>query len=206
MLFIILCCNCNQFVSTLYCRQVSGTYPRVSVPAVEHPAANPRCSEARSPSARCVSSVGLASLLDTAPGPEEENNKSYVGKIVKKQRPVNLDLPTIRFPVTAIASILHRVSGVAVFIAIGILLWLLGLSLSSADGFAQAAALLDSALARLVLWGILTALAYHICGGIRHLLMDFGYLEESFSVGCRSAQLTFAATVLLSVCAGVLVW
>ncbi|GAJ68957.1 succinate dehydrogenase, cytochrome b556 subunit [Edwardsiella piscicida] len=101
---------------------------------------------------------------------------------------------------------MHRVSGVAVFIAIGILLWLLGLSLSSADGFAQAAALLNSALARLVLWGILTALAYHLCGGIRHLLMDFGYLEESFSVGCRSAQLAFAATVLLSVCAGVWVW
>ncbi|MGL4718829.1 MAG: succinate dehydrogenase cytochrome b556 subunit, partial [Kluyvera intermedia] len=31
---------------------------------------------------------------------------------VKKQRPVNLDLTTIRFPITAIASILHRVSGV----------------------------------------------------------------------------------------------
>jgi hypothetical protein len=44
---------------------------------------------------------------------------------VKKQRPVNLDLKTIRFPVTAIASILHRVSGVITFVAVGILLWLL---------------------------------------------------------------------------------
>ncbi|MDU1086022.1 MAG: succinate dehydrogenase, cytochrome b556 subunit [Leclercia adecarboxylata] len=50
---------------------------------------------------------------------------------VKKQRPVNLDLKTIRFPVTAIASILHRVSGVITFVAVGILLWLLGTSLSS---------------------------------------------------------------------------
>jgi IS1 family transposase len=41
---------------------------------------------------------------------------------VKKQRPVNLDLQTIRFPVTAIASILHRVSGVITFVAVGILL------------------------------------------------------------------------------------
>ncbi|MEX7656203.1 succinate dehydrogenase, cytochrome b556 subunit, partial [Pseudomonas aeruginosa] len=41
---------------------------------------------------------------------------------MKKQRPVNLDLQTIRFPITAIASILHRVSGVITFIAVGILL------------------------------------------------------------------------------------
>lgn len=52
-------------------------------------------------------------------------------KKCEKQRPVNLDLQTIRFPITAIASILHRVSGVITFIAVGILLWLLGTSLSS---------------------------------------------------------------------------
>ncbi|EFE21942.1 succinate dehydrogenase, cytochrome b556 subunit [Edwardsiella tarda ATCC 23685] len=145
-------------------------------------------------------------LLDAAQVRRRENKKSYVGNTVKKQRPVNLDLPTIRFPITAIASILHRVSGVIVFVSIGILLWLLGLSLLSAEGFAQASAVVDGVLVKLVLWGILTALAYHICGGIRHLLMDFGYLEETFSVGCRSAQVAFAATVLLSICAGVWVW
>ncbi|MCE1787313.1 succinate dehydrogenase, cytochrome b556 subunit, partial [Enterobacter hormaechei] len=62
-----------------------------------------------------------------------------MGKIVKKQRPVNLDLQTIHFPVSAIVSILHRVSGVITFVAVGILLWLLGMSLSSQEGFQQAA-------------------------------------------------------------------
>ncbi|MEG0336415.1 MAG: succinate dehydrogenase, cytochrome b556 subunit, partial [Hafnia sp.] len=89
-------------------------------------------------------------------------------KNVKKQRPVNLDLQTIRFPVTAIASILHRASGVITFVSIGILLWLLGLSLASPEGFAQAAAVMDSFIVKFIVWGILTALAYHICGGIRH--------------------------------------
>ncbi|MCE1813691.1 succinate dehydrogenase cytochrome b556 large subunit, partial [Enterobacter hormaechei] len=42
-----------------------------------------------------------------------------MGKIVKKQRPVNLDLQTIHFPVSAIVSILHRVSGVITFVAVG---------------------------------------------------------------------------------------
>ena len=115
---------------------------------------------------------------------------------VKKQRPVNLDLKTIRFPVTAIASILHRVSGVITFVAVGILLWLLGTSLSSPEGFLQASAI----------WGILTALAYHVVGGVRHMLMDFGYLEETFEAGKRTANISFVITVVLSLLAGVLVW
>ncbi|KAA5779135.1 succinate dehydrogenase cytochrome b556 subunit [Yersinia pestis] len=127
-------------------------------------------------------------------------------KTVKKQRPVNLDLQTIRFPVTAIASILHRVSGVITFVAVGILLWLLGLSVSSQEGFMQAATIMNSFFVKFIFWGILTALAYHICGGIRHLLMDFGYLEENLAVGTRSAQVAMGLTLVLSVLAGVLVW
>ncbi|TKI05440.1 succinate dehydrogenase cytochrome b556 subunit [Martelella alba] len=129
-----------------------------------------------------------------------------MGKTVKKQRPVNLDLQTIRFPVTAIASILHRVTGVIMFVSVGILLWILGLSLSSAEGFSQAAALMDSAVIKFVLWGILTALAYHAVGGIRHMLMDFGYLDETFAMGKLTANVTFVITVVLSILAGVLVW
>ncbi|MGL4486366.1 MAG: succinate dehydrogenase cytochrome b556 subunit [Yersinia sp. (in: enterobacteria)] len=129
-----------------------------------------------------------------------------MGKTVKKQRPVNLDLQTIRFPVTAIASILHRVSGVITFVAVGILLWLLGLSVSSQEGFIQAAAIMNSFVVKFIFWGILTALAYHVCGGIRHLLMDFGYIEESLAAGIRSAQVAMVLTSVLSVLAGVLVW
>lgn len=99
---------------------------------------------------------------------------------VKKQRPVNLDLQTIRFPITAIASILHRVSGVITFVAVGILLWLLGTSLSSPEGFEQASAIMGSFFVKFIMWGILTALAYHVVVGIRHMMMDFGYLEETF--------------------------
>ncbi|NDL62752.1 succinate dehydrogenase cytochrome b556 subunit [Acerihabitans arboris] len=129
-----------------------------------------------------------------------------MGKTVKKQRPVNLDLQTIRFPVTAIASILHRVSGVIMFVAIGILLWILGLSLSSSDGFSAAAAMMDSFIVKFIMWGILTALAYHVIGGIRHMLMDFGYLDETFAMGKLTANVTFVITVVLSILAGVLVW
>jgi len=125
---------------------------------------------------------------------------------VKKQRPVNLDLKTIQFPVTAIASILHRVSGVITFVAVGILLWLLGQSLSSPEGFLTASAVMGSFFAKFIMWGILTALAYHVVVGIRHVMMDIGCLEETLQVGKRSAYISFVITVVLSILAGVLVW
>lgn len=123
----------------------------------------------------------------------------------RKPRPVNLDLQTIKMPITAIASILHRVSGVITFVSIGILLWLLSKSLSSPIGFAQAAEIVDGFFVTFILWGILTALAYHIVGGIRHLLMDLGYFEE-LDTGAKSAKVSFILTGILSLLAGVLVW
>lgn len=123
----------------------------------------------------------------------------------KKSRPINLDLQTIQFPITAIASILHRVSGVIMFVAIGILLWLLAISLSSPAGFIQAANLVDGFFVKFILWGILTALSYHIAGGIRHLLMDMNYFEELES-GTLSAKFVMGIAVVLSVLAGFLVW
>jgi len=130
-----------------------------------------------------------------------------VSKPVKerKSRPVNLDIQTIHFPITAIVSILHRASGVITFVAIGILLWLLSLSLSSPQGFIQAFDLVDNFFVKFILWGILTALSYHIVGGIRHLIMDLGYYEE-FESGVMTAKVTFAATAVLSLLGGILIW
>jgi succinate dehydrogenase / fumarate reductase cytochrome b subunit len=128
-----------------------------------------------------------------------------VSNIVKKQRPVNLDLQTISMPIAAIASILHRISGVIMLFAVGILLWLLTESLSSEQGFQNAQEIVSGFFGTFILWGILTALAYHIAGGIRHLLMDMGYFEELES-GALSAKVSFVATVVLSILAGIMVW
>ncbi|SQA96667.1 Succinate dehydrogenase cytochrome b556 subunit [Cedecea neteri] len=83
---------------------------------------------------------------------------------------------------------------------------MLGLSLSSPEGFLTASAVMSSFIVKFIMWGILTALAYHVVVGIRHLLMDFGYLEETFVAGKRSAHISFVITVVLSILAGVLVW
>nr|WP_315900184.1 succinate dehydrogenase cytochrome b556 subunit [Ferrimonas balearica] len=129
-----------------------------------------------------------------------------MSRTVNKQRPVYLDLQQIQFPATAIASILHRVSGVILFVSIAVLLWLLATSLGSAQGFASVSEIMNSPIAKFVVWGILTALAYHFCGGIRHLLMDLGHFEGSMESGNNSARAAMAITVVLSVIAGIWLW
>lgn len=124
---------------------------------------------------------------------------------MNKPRPVNLDLGTISLPVTAKASILHRVSGVFLFAAVAVLLYLLDLSLSGEAGFARAAQLLDSTLAKLVVWAVLAGLIYHSVAGVKHLLMDLG-IGETLEGGLRGARLVFGISAVLIVAAGVWVW
>jgi succinate dehydrogenase / fumarate reductase cytochrome b subunit len=124
---------------------------------------------------------------------------------VKKQRPVNLDLTTISMPVTATASILHRVTGVAMFFALIFVIWAWAVSLSSAEGFVLVKEVMTSFVAKFIAWGTITVLLYHLLGGVRHLIMDMGHWEELES-GKLSAKITIALSVVLSVLAGVWLW
>jgi len=120
---------------------------------------------------------------------------------VNDKRPVNLDLSTIKFPVTAIASITHRVTGVAIFLALPILLWMLDRSLASPESFADLKELMTSPLVKLVVWAILAVLLYHLVAGIRHLVMDAG-VGETLEGGQRGAKLVFIISVVLILLVG----
>ena len=121
------------------------------------------------------------------------------------KRPVNLDLSTIKFPVTAIASITHRVTGVAIFLALPILLWMLDRSLASPESFADLKELMTSPLVKLVVWAILAVLLYHLVAGIRHLVMDAG-VGERLEGGRRGAKLVFIISVVLILLVGGWIW
>ncbi|HBB84637.1 MAG TPA: succinate dehydrogenase, cytochrome b556 subunit [Sulfitobacter sp.] len=121
------------------------------------------------------------------------------------KRPVNLDLSTIKFPVTAIASITHRVTGVAIFLALPILLWMLDRSLASPESFADLKELMTSPLVKLVVWAILAVLLYHLVAGIRHLVMDAG-VGETLEGGQRGAKLVFIISVVLILLVGGWIW
>ena len=71
---------------------------------------------------------------------------------MKDTRPVNLDISTIKLPITAYTSILHRISGVFLVGAVGLMIYALDLSLDSADGFAAVAAVLQNSMVKFVAW------------------------------------------------------
>ncbi|EXJ13109.1 MULTISPECIES: succinate dehydrogenase, cytochrome b556 subunit [Nitrincola] len=125
---------------------------------------------------------------------------------MNKKRPVNLDLQTIKLPITAITSILHRVTGVALFFGAIFAVYLLGLSLESEAGFAAASDLMNNSfLAKLIAWGLVSALLYHFVAGVKHLVMDLGHCEELES-GKQAAKVTLIVAGVLVLLAGVWIW
>lgn len=124
---------------------------------------------------------------------------------MKDNRPVNLDLTKFHFPLPAITSILHRITGVVLFAGTAVLLWLLAESLSSETGFERVQQWLSAPLFKVVLWGILSGLLYHLIAGIRHLLMDAG-IGETLQGGRTGALLVVILSVISIVLAGVWVW
>jgi succinate dehydrogenase / fumarate reductase cytochrome b subunit len=124
---------------------------------------------------------------------------------VKDNRPVNLDIGTIKLPITAFASISHRITGVILVLASFLMLWALEASLSGPESFAALAESLSSPLAKLVAWGIGSALLYHSLAGVRHLIMDFG-VGESLEGGVLGARIVFALTAVGALILGVALW
>jgi succinate dehydrogenase / fumarate reductase, cytochrome b subunit len=126
-------------------------------------------------------------------------------KAVKSQRPVNLDLRTIKLPITGVTSFLHRVSGIILFLGLGFMLYALGKSLGSEEGFVEVKACLTSPLAKFVAWGLLSALLYHMVAGVRHLIMDMG-IGETLEGGKLGSKIIIAVSAVLIVLAGVWIW
>ncbi len=124
---------------------------------------------------------------------------------MNQQRPVHLQLNTISFPPAAITSLLHRITGVAMFFALMFVIWAWAMSVSSNDGFVFVQEQMAGPLGKFVAIGTISALTYHILGGVRHMIMDMGYWEELKS-GDISAKSIIAAWIILSILVGVILW
>ena len=124
---------------------------------------------------------------------------------MKNKRPVNLDLRTIRLPLPAIVSILHRASGVVLFLLIPLLLWMLQMSLTSAWTYTQLQDLLLHPLVKIVIFGLLASLIYHLVAGVRHLFMDahIGDTKEGGRLGAKCVMFVSAVLIIL---VGVWLW
>lgn len=126
-------------------------------------------------------------------------------KSLKKKRPVNLALTTIRLPSTAIVSILHRISGILLFVLMPFALYALQQSLISPENFDSTRACFNLPEMRFFIWVFFSALTYHAIAGVRHLLMDLGWGETAVA-GRKSACLVLFLAALLIIGWGVNLW
>jgi len=124
---------------------------------------------------------------------------------VKDTRPVNLDIGSMRLPITAWASITHRASGVFLFVGMAFVLWAFDQSLASPESFAALKECLASPLAKVVIWAIVAGLIYHFLAGIKHLIMDLG-IGESFEGGVLGARIVIGLSSVLILAVGYWIW
>jgi succinate dehydrogenase / fumarate reductase cytochrome b subunit len=119
------------------------------------------------------------------------------------------DLPRYRLPVAGVVSILHRVSGVLMFVLLPFIIWLFDTSLSSEISFARFRSAFTNGLwifpgflIKLVALALIWAYLQHFFAGLRHLWMDVSHAAVSKEFGAKSARFALVASLLLTVVLG----
>jgi succinate dehydrogenase / fumarate reductase, cytochrome b subunit len=125
--------------------------------------------------------------------------------MIASQRPKYLDLFRIRLPLPGLVSILHRISGAALFAFAWALLYLLQESLGSAASHAHFAALTGHWLVKLFLIGMLWAFLHHFFAGLRYLLLDIRVADDLGPARATSAAV-LAISLVLTAILGVMLW
>ena len=132
-----------------------------------------------------------------------------------KQRPefrnINAfrDLPTYRLPAAGWVSILHRISGVLMFLLLPLVIWLFDTSVSSEISFARFRDAFNNGMGfvpgwfmKLVALSLVWAYLHHFIAGIRHVWMDTSHAAVTKEFGAKSATFTLASSLLLTVILG----
>jgi succinate dehydrogenase / fumarate reductase cytochrome b subunit len=120
--------------------------------------------------------------------------------IEKDNRPVNLNLLTISLPIIGLSSILHRISGLAIFFSFPLVVWLFSVSLKSEESFVVLANLLQSSfLLKTMTYLILVGFSYHLLAGFKKLLSDAFGIGETLESGRILSWLVFGATFVMAI-------
>ena len=119
------------------------------------------------------------------------------------------DLPTYRLPAAGWVSILHRISGVLMFVLMPLVIWMFDTSVSSEISFARFRDAFNNGLGfvpgwfmKLVALALIWAYLHHFIAGIRHVWMDMSHAAVSKAFGTKSATFTLVASLLLTVVLG----
>jgi succinate dehydrogenase / fumarate reductase, cytochrome b subunit len=119
------------------------------------------------------------------------------------------DLPTYRLPAAGWVSILHRISGVLMFLLLPLVIWMFDTSVSSEFSFARFRNAFTSGLGfvpgvimKLVALALIWAYLHHLIAGLRHLWMDVSHAAVSKEFGAKSAVVTLVASIALTLALG----
>lgn len=124
---------------------------------------------------------------------------------MNKPRPKHLALHQIKLPLPGIVSILHRVSGLLLFIALPLLLLMLQYSLRSIETYTQLMDVLANPLLKLILLGLLWAFMHHFCAGLRYLAIDL-HLVRDLAQARNSSKVVMLVSLALTIFVGVKLW
>ena len=124
---------------------------------------------------------------------------------MNRKRPKYLDLLRIRMPIPSVVSILHRISGAALFLVLPLLLWLLQASLTSPESYAHYQAVLRNPLIKLMLIGLLWAFVHHLLAGLRFLALDL-HLGTALAPARASSWAVLASAIAVTAVLGAWLW
>jgi succinate dehydrogenase / fumarate reductase, cytochrome b subunit len=116
------------------------------------------------------------------------------------------DLPTYSLPAPGWVSILHRISGVLMFVLLPFILWIFDTSVSSEISYARFrnafAGGAGGVVLKLVALALIWAYLHHFIAGVRHVWMDVSHKAVTKSWGNTSARVTLVVSLLLTVVLG----
>ncbi|MDI7862461.1 succinate dehydrogenase, cytochrome b556 subunit [Rhizobiaceae bacterium n13] len=116
-------------------------------------------------------------------------------------RPLSPHLQIYKPIPTMIMSIMHRITGGALYFGTLLVLWWLVAAASGEAYFNWVNWFMGTLIGKIILFGYSWALLHHMLGGLRHFMWDLGYgFEKSFSTKVAKA------TLVGSICLTVLVW
>ncbi len=103
------------------------------------------------------------------------NTRTPIGAQAGAQRPLSPHLSIYRPTLTMMMSIVHRITGAALYFGMLLLAWWLLAAASGPPSYANVQWFMGTIIGRLILLGYTWALLHHMLGGIRHLIWDLGY-------------------------------
>jgi succinate dehydrogenase / fumarate reductase cytochrome b subunit len=116
------------------------------------------------------------------------------------------DLPTYRLPAPGWVSILHRISGVLMFVLLPFIMWIFDTSVSSEISYARFrhafAGGPGGVILKLVALALIWAYLHHFIAGLRHVWMDVSHKAVTKAWGTTSARVTLVVSLLLTVVLG----